>query len=62
MNSLHYSRMNRGFSLVEALIMIVVLILFSMLLYGVLKKDFLQPTPVPQQEEKLPGPASPAKP
>ena len=62
MSSLHFSHMNRGFSLVEALIMIVVLVIFSMLLYGVLRKDFLRPTPAPQQQEYLPGPVSSPKP
>lgn len=60
MKSLHPLRTNRGFSLVEAVIMIVVLVIFSMLLYGVIKKDFLEPSPPPQ--ESLPGPVSPAKP
>lgn len=52
-------RTNHGFSLVEAVIMIVVLIIFSMLLYGVIKKDFLPNEPAPQAEN-LPSPVAPA--
>ena len=58
MKSLHPLRTNRGFSLVEAVIMIVVLVIFSMLLYGVIKKDFLQNETAPQVEN-LPGPVAP---
>ena len=51
-------RTNRGFSLVEAVIMIVVLVIFSMLLYGVIKKDFLHNEPA-AQAENLPRPVAP---
>jgi competence protein ComGC len=58
MKAFYPLRPNRGFSLIEAIIMIVVLIIFSMLLYGVIKKDFLQNKPVPQAEQ-LPSPVAP---
>jgi hypothetical protein len=62
MKPFHPLRINRGFSLFEAVIMIVVLVIFSVLLYGIIKKDFLPSEPAPQAEN-LPSPvAPPAKP
>lgn len=49
---------NRGFSLIEALIMIVVLIIFSMVVFAVIKKDYLQKAPAPKAEN-LPSPVAP---
>lgn len=37
----------RGFSLIEAALMIVALVIFSMVLYAVIKKDYMKPSPAP---------------
>jgi Tfp pilus assembly protein PilV len=51
---------NRGFSLIEALLMIVTLLVFSIVVYAVIKKDYLQPqqpaahTPAPAADQAAP--------
>jgi hypothetical protein len=37
------SRPNGGFSLIEALLMLSALLIFSMILYAVIKKDYFPP-------------------
>lgn len=44
-----------GFSLIEAALMIVALVIFSMVLYAVVKKDYFKPSPPPT---KAAAPAS----
>jgi hypothetical protein len=39
----------RGFSLIEAALMIVALVIFSMVLYAVIKKDYLKLPPAPSK-------------
>lgn len=36
-----------GFSLIEAALMIVALVIFSMVLYAIIKKDFAKSPPLP---------------
>ncbi len=56
-----HHRHSHGFSLIEAILMIAAIAIFTVLLYGVLKKDYLSSPPPPSANGQPKPPTPPEK-